>query len=218
MDKVTNKTCDRIRIRASLLTFIALITCFAGESDKEVAEVGRVDSFALSDQFKKEHKQVFPGSRSIVLALADRKGSEQLEDWITPFYKRYEEQVDIFGVANLKGVPGLMKPLLRKLFRRGLDYPVMMDWTGEVCETLQYKAGKANIFILCPEGVIRHRINGKVTGKDLQNCFSVLDGLLKKQEEAAGSGSASGKQEDEAGIKEAPQLPDATSGKRSTEP
>jgi hypothetical protein len=204
METVTNKTCDRIRIRACLLTFITLLSCFASESDTEVAEVGRVHSFTLCDQFKIEHKQVFPGSRIIVLTLADRKGSEQLEDWVTPFYKRYEEQVDIFGVANLKGVPGFMKPLLRKLFRKGLDYPVMMDWTGEICEALQYKAGKANIFILCPKGVIRHRINGKVTGRDLQNCFSEVDGLLKKQDEAAGAGSASGKEEDEAGTREAP--------------
>jgi len=193
------------------------ISCFASESDTETAEVRRVHSFTLSDQFKKEHTQVFPGKRVIVLALADRKGSKQLEDWITPFYKRYEEQIDIYGVANLKGVPKVMKPLLRKLFRKGLDYPVMMDWSGEVCKALSYDAGKANILILCPKGVIRHRINGKVTEKDLQACFSKVDELLKA-DEASKLDSGSEKKTDEAVPTEAPQSPEATSGKPSTEP
>lgn len=214
---VTSMTCDRIGIGTCLLTLMMLISCFASESDDENAEVRRVHSFTLSDQFKKKHTQTFPGRRIIVLALADRKGSKQLEDWITPFYKRYGEQIDIYGVANLKGVPRVMKPLLRKLFRKGLDYPVMMDWSGEVCKALNYDAGKANILILCPKGVIRHRINGKVTEKDLQDCFLKVDELLKAAA-ASKLDSDSGQKTDEAAPTEAPQPPEATSGKPSTEP
>jgi hypothetical protein len=194
-----------------------LISCFASEGDKETAEVRRVHSFTLSDQFKKKHTQAFPGRRVIVLALADHKGSEQLEDWISPFYKRYGEQIDIYGVANLKGVPGFMKPLLRKLFRKGLDYPVMMDWSGEVCKALSYDAGRANILILCPKGGIRYRINGEVTEKDLQDCFSKVDGLLKA-DGASKPDYDSGQKTDEAVPTEAPQPTEATSGKPSTEP
>ena len=200
---ITNMTCDRIGIGTCLLTLMMLISCFGNESVSKTTGVKQVQSFTLSDQFKKEHTQTFPGKRVIVLALADRKGSEQLEDWISPFYKRYEEQIDIYGVANLKGVPGFMKPLLRKLFRKGLDYPVMMDWSGEVCTALSYDAEKANILILCQKGGIRHRVNGKVTEKDLQVCFSKVDELLKA-DAASKLDSDSGQKTDEAVPTEAP--------------
>lgn len=212
---IMNKTCGRNGILTCLLTLMMLISCFGGESVSKTTGVKQVQSFTLSDQFKKKHTQTFPGTRVIVLALADRKGSEQLEDWITPFYKRYGEQIDIYGVANLKGVPRVMKPLLRKLFRKGLDYPVMMDWSGEVCKALSYDAGKANILILCPKGGVRHRINGKVTEKDLQDCFSKVDEQLR----ADGASKLDSVQKtDEAVPTEAPQPPEATSGKPSTEP
>ena len=203
-----------------LFCFCLLVGCvaFAAEPDPLIAaNPFEVQEFKLNDQFKKPHDQTFPKNKVSIFALADRKGSKQLEDWIAPFYERYTDQVDICGIANLKGVPGFMKPVLRKLFRNGLDYPVMMDWSGEVCKALSYDAGKANILIVCPMGGIRHRINGKVTEKDLKDCFSKVDELLKA-DAASKLDSDSGKKTDEAVPTEAPQPPEATSGKPSTEP
>ena len=168
-----------------LFCFCLLVGCvaFAAEPDPLIdANPFEVQEFKLNDQFKKPHDQTFPKNKVSIFALADRKGSKQLEDWIAPFYERYTDQVDICGIANLKGVPGFMKPVLRKLFRKGVDYPVMMDWSGEVCEAFSYQPGVADIFILTKGGVLSYRTSGAVSEEKLTACYVIVDRLLKEQE------------------------------------
>ncbi|MBN1269295.1 MAG: hypothetical protein JXB04_06900 [Kiritimatiellae bacterium] len=134
--------------------------------------------FKLQDQFGRQHQVVFPGARISVLAFADRAGSEQLEDWVRPLYERYRDAIDIRGVAKVAGVPPVLQPVLRALFRRRLDYPVMMDWSGEVSTDYHYHAGEANVMVLSPAGRIAYRFNGRATPAELKACFARIDGLL----------------------------------------
>lgn len=188
-----------------LLSVVFFVPCFADENDA-VGSTNLVEAFTLKDQHKDVHKQVFPKQKISVYALADRKGSDQLEDWITPFYKAYEDRIDICGVANLKGVPKMLQPMIRSLFRKGVDYPVMMDWTGEVCEAFGYRAGEADIFIVSSDGQVLHRVSGKATEDKLLACYAIIDALVEPE----------GKKDDDspkdAGRKESdPQAPEATS-------
>ena len=79
----------------------------------------------------------------------------------------------------MKGVPRVLRPLLNSLFRKQLDYPVMMDWTGDVSEDYDYQASLANIVVLSPSGQVRYRFNGKANPSELKQCFSRIDGLLE---------------------------------------
>ena len=205
----------RLNMRIAFAGMVGLLlplSLLALSGTRSLEQDGRRESFTLSDQYGKAHEQVFPKNRISVFALADRKGSKQLENWIEPFYKRYADQVDICGVANLKGVPGFMKPMLRGLFKKGIKYPVMMDWSGEICEALGYEAGKANIYVLCPEGIIRYRVNGGATEEYLQECFAMVDDLMSH---AAGAAQDEGSvaSECEAGTTEVPPKTAATCGK-----
>lgn len=168
-------------LKYMLLSF--LLFCSAALASEQTppteADVPQVQDFTLVDQYKAEHKQEFPRERISIFALADRKGSDQLEDWITPFYERYEEHVDICGVANLKGVPKLLQPMIRRLFRKGIEYPVMMDWTGTVCESFGYQPGVADIFVVSRDGTLLHRINGETSKEKLETCYALIDGLMK---------------------------------------
>jgi hypothetical protein len=134
--------------------------------------------FELRDQFGTRHQLSFPRDRISVLAFADRAGSEQLEGWVRPLYERYRDTIDIRGVAKLAGVPAPLRPVLRAIFRRALEYPVMMDWTGRVSEDYAYEARRVNLMVINPAGRIEYRFNGAATPTELQQCFERIDGLL----------------------------------------
>jgi hypothetical protein len=142
--------------------------------------------FELRDQFGSEHEVEFPCPRVSVLVFADRQGCGQLEDWVRPLYERYGDSIDIHGVAKLKGVPSLLRPLLRSMFRNRLDYPVMMDWTGAVSTNYNYEASMANILVLSPAGRIEYRFNGTASPSELEQCFDRIDGLLEASSPRAG--------------------------------
>ena len=154
-------------------------------ADSSAAPVIQVRDFTLKDQYKTEHQQTFPRESVGIFALADRQGSDQLEDWITPLFKRYEEHVDIFGVANMKGLPKVLRPMLRGVFKKSIDYPVMMDWTGSVCEALNYQSGVTDIFVVDRNGAVIHRISGEATEEKMQICYAVIDRLIKEKDSEA---------------------------------
>jgi hypothetical protein len=170
--------------RPFVLIFLLPAFIFAAIAEKPAQQSPpfRIEDFELKDQFDNKHKQVFPKDVVSIFALADRKGSDQLEDWITPFYARYESRVDICGVANLKGAPKWVRPMIRSLFRNGIDYPVMMDWSGETCEALGYRERVADIFIVSTNGVVTHRVSGEASEEKLNACFLVLDTLIRAKE------------------------------------
>lgn len=176
-----------MRLYFLLALVLASLQAAVGEEQGNLVppNYGKVPDFVLSDQYKKKMPQSFPKEKISILALADRKGSDQLENWITPFYKRYEDRVDICGIANMKGLPKVLRPMLRGIFKKSIEYPVMMDWTGAICEALNYRPGMADIFVVDRNGLIVHRISGESNEDKLQASYSVIDLLLKEKDGGA---------------------------------
>jgi hypothetical protein len=159
---------------------VSIVTCgFAGLALLgALAAQASAPGFALQDQHGQTHEIRFPQDRVFVLAFADRAGSDQMEGWVRPLYERYRESISIRGVAKLAGVPTILRPALRAIFRKNVVYPVMMDWTGSVSKDFEYVANMANVVVLGPDGRIEHRINGPVSEEALRACFERIDRLL----------------------------------------
>lgn len=136
--------------------------------------------FELQDQFGRLHRVAFPRARVSVFAFADRAGSEQLQGWVSPLYARYGDTIDIRGVAKLAGVPAMLRPVLRGIFRKSLGYPVLLDWTGKVSTNYGYHARVANVLVLSPAGRVTYRFNGQASPEELKACFESIDGLLTR--------------------------------------
>lgn len=146
-----------------------------------VSDAGSGAPFSLRDQYGQLHTHTYPRPQVSVLIFADREGSSQLEDWVRPLYTRYLDAIEIQGVAKLHGVPGFMKPMVRMLFRQGIDYPVLLDWTGQVCNQYVYEARVANVRVMGPDGVLIHQVNGKASEELLQQCFRIIDRCLSEK-------------------------------------
>ena len=96
----------------------------------------------------------FPRSKVLILAIADQKGSEDMENWVKPLYDRYTDSVDIHGVAELSAVPKLARGIARGIISGIVKQPIMLDWTGEVSRQFGAQSGVTNVYAINPQGQI----------------------------------------------------------------
>ncbi len=132
----------------------------------------------LLDQYNDPQALTFPGTRVILLAVADRGGSEQIAGWITALKTNFAGRVSVLGLANLSGVPGFLREKVRKQFRGDDTHPVMMDWSGAACRQFGYTPGVANILIIDHRGTIRARLTGLVNETGLRAARAALEASL----------------------------------------
>lgn len=134
--------------------------------------------FSLADQYGKNFQLQFPAGKVNVIIFADRQGSAQVEGWVRPLYERYRESIQIFGVAQLPGVPPPIQSLLRAIFRRQVQYPVMLDWHGTISNKYDYRGQRAALVVVDREGFIRYRAEGQSSPEILKICFDIIDRLI----------------------------------------
>lgn len=70
----------------------------------------------LHNQYNIPQKLSFPTTNVTVLTIADKKGSEQIGDWVAELKNRFAGRITLSGIAEVGGVPGLMQGMVRKNF------------------------------------------------------------------------------------------------------
>ncbi len=168
-------------MRSSLT--LAIVTLLLAHQNKGMGESGSPatkapSSFELHDQFDVPHRLSFPATNVIILAIADRKGSEEVNGWIAALKPLYAGHVDFRGLADLAGVPGLLHARLRARFQETHKYPVMLDWSGNICTQFGYNRGMANILIIGRDGTIRARLCGSANPNAIASARVALEAAL----------------------------------------
>lgn len=164
----------------------ALASPDTGGPTHEGDDAMQVPDFVLEDQHRNEHQYRFPRERVTVLLLADREGSQGLEDWVRPLYERYELDIDLRGIAELSEAPRIFRGLIRLGFRQVLEYPVLMDWDGAVCEALNYPGEIPRVVVAAPEGEIALKVDGEAGPDRIARVMKTVDELLKGEAEESG--------------------------------
>jgi hypothetical protein len=129
----------------------------------------------LRDQFDAPQKISFPATNITLLAIADKKGSEQVNGWIALVKQRFGKQIDIRGLADVSSVPRFLREMVRKKFQKVHTHPVMMDWSGEAVKAFTYVPGVANILVLSKRGQILKRMTGEANDKAFQDLCAAID-------------------------------------------
>ena len=164
----------------------ALASADDGGLTQEEDNAMQTPNFVLEDQHREEHRYRFPRERVTVLFLADREGAEGLEDWVRPLYDRYELDVDLRGIAELSEAPRIFRGLIRLGFRQVLEYPVLMDWEGEVCEALNYPGEVPRVVVAAPDGEIALKVDGEAEPERIARVVETVDDLLQAEAEEGG--------------------------------
>lgn len=167
-----------MRIAIALLTaaLLALHQSQAGEAARRPAKVPA--HLELRDQFDTPQRFAFPMTNVLVLTIADNKGSEQIDGWVAALKIRYAGRIDLRGLADVGGVPAMLRGRVRRKFQETRKYPVMMDWSGTNCAAFGYEKGVAKILLLGRDGTICARFSGAATSAAVAEVGAALDKIL----------------------------------------
>ena len=150
----------------------------AGEAPKSPSHAPA--SIELRDQYDAPQRLTFPATNVVVLTIADKKGSEQIDGWVAALKARYAGRIELRGLADVGGVPGLFRGKVRKKFQETRTYPVMMDWSGKVCSQIGYQADLANVLVIAGDGSIHARAAGSAREPVLKEVFTAIDAAIVK--------------------------------------
>ncbi len=165
-------------LAAFFLAAITLLSLSSGLAGPSGLATNAPAAIELGDQYGVARRLTFPATKLTVITIADRKGSDQVDGWIEALTSRYDGRIDLRGIANLAGAPGFVHDRIRKKFQEKHKHPVMMDWSGGVCDQLGNTPGLANIIIVGSGGEIRGRFAGAAVQPLLGKVITALDQAL----------------------------------------
>jgi hypothetical protein len=163
----------------ALRAFLLLTTVFTANAEP-TNSVPVLASFELRDQYDNLHTISFPATNVTLMTVADRKGSEQIDGWIAPVKERYGDRIAIEGIADVSTVPRLLRSMVRKQFKKGRAYPVMLDWDGPVARSFNYQKDEANFFVIDRQGHITGCFSGATNDVALKSLFASIDLAIAK--------------------------------------
>jgi len=160
--------------------WLALLSAFVRLSDADAVEPQPVATHApanveLRDQYDSPQRLTFPATNLVVLTIADKTGAEQVDSWIAAIKPRYAGRVEICGLADVRGVPAFLRGKVRKKFQQTRQYPVMMDWSGDICAKFKFQPGVVNLFLIARDGSIVGRWTGTATPAAVSELSASLD-------------------------------------------
>lgn len=144
-----------------------------------VMDTNTCPAFTLRDQFDTNHEFKFPSTKPIVLAVADKKGSDEIEAWAHPLAVRFGDRITIPGLADVSAVPRPLRGYVQSRFKKAITHPVMLDWDGDIASRFKYTKGQANVYLIAPDGRILHRVSGKATEAKLKLLSDEIETVLK---------------------------------------
>ena len=169
-------------MKVFVLSFMAClsVTCqiVGGEATKAPAHAPA--TLELRDQYDAPQRLAFPATNVVVLTIADKKGSEQIDGWVAALKAHYSGRIELRGLADVGGVPGFLRGRVRKKFQETRTYPVMMDWSGKVCAKFGFEPGLANVLVIARDGNIHARAAGPAREPALKELSAAIDAALVK--------------------------------------
>lgn len=154
---------------------LPLLALVALHSAALAAPVEKLSDFKLTDQNAKTRSYRFPKAKVTVMTVADHKGSDQLAPWIQRLHDRYENRIDIDGVANVSMIPKPFHNMFREAFRRQLTYSVMLDWDGALVKQFDYAKGVANVYVIDRRGRILKQVTGPASDEAMRELAQEID-------------------------------------------
>ena len=167
---------DHIRIQIFVLVLTGAI--FAQDSS--------LFEFEMEDQFKKKYTHDQFEGKVLIVVGSDREGSRYNEAWSRAIYDslksfQLEDSVLFLAVANLKGVPRLLRGYVRGKFPKNRHRPILLDWGGEFARVYQHKSGCTNILLFNREGRMIHQMFGKETEpQEIEQLLSKIRRIFQK--------------------------------------
>jgi hypothetical protein len=114
-------------------------------------------AFGLRDQFGRRHDAASYRGRAVVIVGAGRAGRAAGTEWVQLLRGLQADTsrgaaVPVVPVADLRGVPRLLRRIVRGRFPTQPDQAVLLDWDGAVAEQFGFDRERCTILIVGPAG------------------------------------------------------------------
>jgi hypothetical protein len=173
-------TVARILLALACFGWFSSVSAQADSTPVELAATNLVcPGFELPDQFQTNHTVTFPHPDPMILIVADKQGSEQIDGWVTALKASYTGRLDVVGVADAGGAPGWVHGMIRKSFRKKYSYPILIDWSGRLPALLHCQKDSANVYLLNRNGGVVHTEHGSCGDGAWQQLTNSIELVLK---------------------------------------
>jgi hypothetical protein len=122
--------------------------------------------FKLDDQFGRSHTEAECAGRVTVVLGSDRSGSRYTAQWLAGVRDAMHDapgadRVRTFGVANVRGVPTFLRPVVARALPKAKDAEVLLDWDGRFATAYDFGEGCCTVLVADPYGNVVLRTQGK---------------------------------------------------------
>ncbi len=128
----------------------------------------------LLDQSEISHSLSFCGTNLTILAIADKKGHEQMGPWIKILTRDFADKTTVLGVADLSAVPGPLRGFVKRRLQKALDYPVLLDWESALGKPLAAAPLLPNLYLIDTNGAVLLHLSGPPSTNALQQLRGAL--------------------------------------------
>lgn len=135
-------------------------------------------NFQLEDQSLVSHVVEFPRQRPLYIVAATRAGLSQVSPWVKPVVKQFGEEVEILGLADVRGIPSMFHGMVRAKIRDGTKWPVLMDWKASLIPALCSPEFTTEVLVIQQNGEVRMRIEGQASPDTLERVKQELQSLI----------------------------------------
>jgi hypothetical protein len=144
-------------------------------SSGQALVTGPFQSISMHDQYDRLRSRDLAVGSPTIVAVADRKGSEALQEWLRAIISRYGTNVAMEGIADVSSVPSPLRGMIREKMVKKYEHPIMLDWDGTWVARFKPVPGVPNIFLLDGEGRVALALRGPASPEKLKRLFDEKD-------------------------------------------
>ena len=167
----------------TLFPTLALVFIFVMNG---ISQERHLISFEIKDQLDKVYTDKDYDDQLIVVVGSDKSGKKYNPIWSDAILDAFENQeqknqINIIGIANLKGVPFFLKGMIKGKFPKDHDNRILMDWKGQFAKAYLFESKVCNILVFDRNGTLVLKTHGKdIETHKLSAIVSKLNDIIYK--------------------------------------
>jgi len=112
-------------------------------------------AFKLSDQFGKTWELAKLRDNVVVVVAANRDSGEMMAPWIDRLKPKYLGKIQLLGLMELKGIPGIFRGMARSRIKKETQDPLMIDFDGATGKAYEVSSKYPVVVVIDKTGAIR---------------------------------------------------------------
>lgn len=161
------------------------LTCLTGPAQTRAGAPGEPAApWELPDAKGNIYRSQQFSGRPLLLVGADRTSEDASELWGQRLAERYGGKMAAIAIADLHGVPGFLRGIVRgKLQRRNtpssrMGVPLLLDWEGIVAKTYHFESKVPNLLLIDQRGRVKLAVTGEWTAERMRQVSAAVEELL----------------------------------------